>query len=180
MMIMGIKADSYSIKKYLPGFVVGLVAVNLSLPLCMLMIDVFDIFTRIILNSFGGFNLGDMAIVRNIDAFLAADPNAIKGGIWPFTFGLAMIDIFMWFMVIPLVSMAAAYAVMVVGIWVLIAISPLAFIGFFILEIKGRTWDRWLNAFITLGTMPLKVMFIMGLVFKLNQVFVAGPSISSG
>lgn len=172
MIVVGVKKDTYSLKKYLPSFIAGLVLVNLSYIIALFAVDVVQVATKAVAGIFHVDKLDVLGSFGNIPAFLAADSNAIAGGPLNFMVGLIIIIVFMYLLVVPLVQMAFAFALMLVGTWLLIAVSPLAFIGYFIPELKAKIWDKWWNYFLTLITMPMKVLFIMGLVFMVSSTFV--------
>lgn len=171
MNILRVKMDNYAIKKALPALISGLILVNLSWIICMLFLDLGQIAYKVVLGITGQSELGLQNFI-NIDSFKAISDIGAAGGevisqasifLW-IIFSLVMV----FLMIVPLFQLFMVLLVRIVVLWILFAISPLAWLGFVIPEARAEVWGKFWKALMTMTFLPARVAFyfVIGILIK--------------
>ncbi len=104
--------------------------------------------------------------------FLQVDPDSVKDQ-FTLTVQIILCGVFMFMLILPLFAITAALVMATVMIWLLLAVSPLAYLGLMVPG-QDKIWSYWWKSFITLLLIPIKVTFVLGMVFMVQKAFVFG------
>ena len=169
--LFGIRPNTYSIKKALPRALLALVAVNLSYVIAIFVMDNARLVTDIIGGLFDFKDVTDFQFVE-FSRFLQVNPDSVRDQ-FTLTVQIILCGIFMFMMILPLFAITAALVMATVMIWLLLAVSPLAYLGLMVPG-QDQIWRYWWKSFITLLLIPIKITFILGMVFMVQKAFVFG------
>ena len=168
--VTGVGIDNYGIKKILPKLIIGVILINLSYIICMLLVDLSNVLgwsIRGLLAGMGpapvssGTGTGQGAIVfgaLGIGAVLFVISNpAILITFAVFLLSVVVAVLFMW--IILVIRQA--------GVIIMVAIAPLAF-ACYLLPNTRKLFDRWVG-----------IMKGLLLVFPLCSLVVGGGALAS-
>ncbi len=165
--IFRINIETYAIKKTLPGLIMGVIAANFSLFFCRALIDVSNVLAIWLADGSPGELikqvLGAIGITNNPGTTTKAIMYVVAGGtgIGALTFGL--------FLYALIILAAVAFGVMLLAIlfyvrlgfiYILVAISPLAFMSLGLPMTKGM-FQKWWGQFVKWVFMVPVIFFIL-------------------
>ena len=183
MSIIGL-GDKYGLhyKKVLPGLVVGAIIVNFSRTLMLLAIDASQVVTMTFISAFEGTIAGNIFQAFGISRMTQLQTQAAQGGAQSAqqaldvaSIGIAyLLAIFMLVTAVAIVLLYVGYFIFrIIGLWLLIVISPAAFVasslpGKFGSSMDALTGDFW-DKFKTFLTGGPTIAFMLWLAFAVIQ-----------
>ncbi|MCX6807869.1 MAG: hypothetical protein NTZ80_03700 [Patescibacteria group bacterium] len=168
MNILQVQMDNYSIKKFIPNFVAAVILVNLSWVICWLVLDVGQIAYEIVRNSINAGNQSNLVwqmispLFGWFGIFTSGALEGMGSALLRSTYLIGAV-VLLCYLLSSLLQIFFAFAARAAALWLLFAISPLAWLGFVVPEFKGQTWDKFWKNLMELAFMPAVVAFFFSL-----------------
>jgi hypothetical protein len=176
MNILQVKVDSYGVKKMLPLAIVGLAAINLSWFICALMLDLGRVAMELVLNidsglEYGIYRIADddaLALGTRIGAKSAQKLTKSYRFLWE-----AITVVVYYMLIMSLSQLLFVMFVRIIVIWMLFAVSPLAWLGFVVPEVRAQTWGKFWEALVTMIFLPARVMLYIAIGLMMRDSYAA-------
>lgn len=170
MHILGIKTDTYAIKKALPRLIAAIILVNLSWIIGLLFLDLGNLVYHAVwnINPTTGTTpeIGALLDISKLESVAYLDSSV---GAFSTTFNVAMwsaVGMVIYFLAVtPCIQLFLVLLVRILVLWLLLAVAPLAWLGFVVPEAAAETWGKYWKALVTMVFLPAKVAlyFVIGI-----------------
>ncbi|MFZ5365219.1 MAG: hypothetical protein ACOZBH_03420 [Patescibacteria group bacterium] len=159
-----LQSEKYSIKSLLPRVIFAAVVINFSKLICGLIIDFGQIVMLTFVNGFkasAGANLINglrMQSWMSLDTANAKDVNEVD--FWDITLALFLACILFFFTLIVTIIMLAIITIRIIILWILIVLSPFAFVGTLLpfTQSLARQWWSKFGTWVAIG--PILAFFL--------------------
>lgn len=156
--VMGVEA--YQFRKLLLPFVLAVILINFSKMICGVIIDFANIITLTFMSGIGGAGLAEgLMTALRVPTFLQVPEGSIEDSMitdWD-TFKTALWStLFIFIFVVVIGAIVIFIAIRIVALWILIVLSPLAYIANILPTTKqyaGQWWDNFIKYVIYAPTM---------------------------
>ncbi|MFH1225726.1 MAG: hypothetical protein V1684_00360 [bacterium] len=148
-----LRVENYGIKRLLPKLVIMAVLINFSKTICGLLIDFSQIIMLTLINSVGNaagnlyeaFGIGKIWEIQSIVSGDVFTDKSITGISLFSSLLLGLVILIIAGIVISIYTIILAFRI--VAFWILIILSPLAFIASTLPGLSGRVFSPWLSQF---------------------------------
>ncbi len=141
-----LRLENYSMKKYLPKLLIMAVLINFSKTICFLLIDVSQVVMLTFASAFTGSE-SNFVTMLNIDKFYAiSDRGDNLINTWQLFSALSLSLLFMVIAFFIMVMLLGILIMRMIMFWVLIVLSPLAFLSTAVPG-GGKYWTQWWGEF---------------------------------
>lgn len=197
-----LRLAGYETKKVLINFIIIALLVNFSPVFCGLVVDASNIAMNFFIQADSGQTLGEAASKgKGMGTNLVDRANEtldIAGkGIWENVATaqsgavarivdsvviMAAILIMLIFAGIIYLMYVVVFTVRYFAIWILVILSPIAFVSYVLPKTRGMIWEKWYSQFISWCTIGITCSFFLYLAGQFGTKFISGdvaPSVTS-
>ncbi|OGZ65149.1 MAG: hypothetical protein A2998_02610 [Candidatus Staskawiczbacteria bacterium RIFCSPLOWO2_01_FULL_37_25b] len=161
----------YEAKKLLPKLIIAALLINFSLPICGIFIDGSNIVAKYFLQSGGFFaNSWGQTLESQIKILTnewSSNSSYIKAALGLIG-GIAGITFYNIFAIIIFLLYAFLYIFRTIALWILVILSPLAFV-FSVFPFTKKFFDMWWNNFLAWCIIIIPISFFVWLADKIME-----------
>ncbi len=175
-----LRIKQYEVKKTLPKLIGVALLINFSPVICGVVIDAANILTNFFLSAgAAGFDQG-LNLAQSSGAYMTGSVRSALGNwseIWRgiLFFKLLIITIFNFFGAFVLMLFAMLFLVRNLALWILVILSPLAFLSIVFPVTKKKAFDKWLEQFMQWTFIGVGGAFFLYLAQLMLHIGLKGP-----
>jgi len=165
-----LRIEKYSIKSLLPKVIFAAVVINFSKLICGLIIDLSQVVMLTFVNGFQASAGANLINGLKLDTWMSAKPKKTQEQVdfWDIALALALACVLFFFTLIVTIILAVILGMRIVFLWILIVLSPFAFVGMLLpfTQSLARQWWQKFGTWVAIG--PILAFFLWLALFMMQ------------